>query len=464
MEPLRSVLRPAARLRVARWMEARSARFWALLLGVVALLVRLPLIFADHAITPGGDSAGYVEIARSLADGDGFGEAYRTPGYPVILAALDQLPGRLEDAVVVFQLLCGVALVASVVLIAWRYLGRPTALVAGGMLALTPAGPYLEYAILSDFIFSVVLFAVAVVLGRVLLDTPPRLRGLIAVGALCAVAAYMRPSGQFLVLAPLLATPLVTKSRRETVRATLVIGATFAVLVAPWIVRNAIEFDTPSMSAVSGDTLFVRAFEVDKLPIPTDTPVGQVANEAAARRGDTRLVTAVTAALQDRGIGRFDTLKAQQTLAETAIARHPWEYTVGTVREVGDLRLDIREVDIGSDVGPHLPNPPEYTKSIWDFAGTLGGVWWILSLHMFAGLLVLLAPERRARVIGTAMVAVWLAVALGTALGRGALTRYALELAPLSLVLGSYGAVLVTATLVRALQGARPSNVNGSPP
>ena len=78
-----------------------------------------------------------------------------------------------------------------------------------------PAGPYLEYAILSDFIFSVVLFAVAVVLGRVLLDTPPRLRGLIAVGALCAVAAYMRPSGQFLVLAPLLATPLVTKSRRE---------------------------------------------------------------------------------------------------------------------------------------------------------------------------------------------------------------------------------------------------------
>ena len=72
MEPLRSVLRPAARLRVARWMEARSARFWALLLGVVALLVRLPLIFADHAITPGGDSAGYVEIARSLADGDGF--------------------------------------------------------------------------------------------------------------------------------------------------------------------------------------------------------------------------------------------------------------------------------------------------------------------------------------------------------------------------------------------------------
>ena len=140
------------------------------------------------------------------------------------------------------------------------------------------------------------------------------------------------------------------------------------------------------------------------------------------------------------------------------------EYTVGTVREVGDLRLDVREVDIGSDVGPHLPNPPEYTKSIWDFAGTLGGVWWILSLHMFAGLLVLVAPERRARVIGTAMVAVWLAVALGTALGRGALTRYALELAPLSLVLGSYGAVLVTATLGRALRGARPSNVNGSPP
>ena len=351
------------------------------------------------------------------------------------------------------QHLLAVALVFLVVRVVWRYFGRATAIVAGAMLAMTPAGPYLEYAILSDFLFSAILFLVAFLLGRALLRDRWSTGEWVAVGAACALAAYVRPSGQFLLVAPLLAVPLVTRSLRQTVQAAAVVAVTFAVLVAPWVIRNATTVDTISMSPVGGDTLFVRAFEVDGLPIPTDTPVGALVKNVAATRGEVRLVTAVTRALQDRGIDRTSALQAQQALAERAIWRHPWTYAVGTAREMADLRLDVRRVDIGSDVGPHLPYPPEYTQTVWRLARALSAGWWILSLHLFAGLVVLVAARRESRVMGTAMLAVWLVVALGTALGRGALTRYSLELAPLSLVLGSFGAVVVTTSLLRLVAG-----------
>jgi hypothetical protein len=431
---------------------------WAVLLGLIALAIRLPLILANHAITPGGDSQWYVEIAHSVAAGDGLGnQAYRTPGYPLLLLAWDwMLPGSLVDNAVVVQHVLGALLVTGAVLLTASWLGRPAALLAGAVLAVTPALPYLEHATLSDFPFALLAFAFAAALGRSFASGPPSIRNLMGVGALAAAAMYVRPVGQVLIVAVVLTTAYCTRSLRETVRATAVVALVAGLLVSPWILRNALEFGTVSMTTATGDTLFVRAFEVDKLPIPTDRPVGRLVVEVAASRGEERLVSAVTRALREHaGLGPAEALEAQESLARTAIWRNPWKYTVGTVEQIERLRTDPRDANIGTDVGPHIPSPPELNETIWDASDLLTRAWWTLSLGTVAGLLVLLAPRRRSRVFGAAMVATWLAVAAGTALGRGALTRYALELAPIAIVLGSFGAVAVVGALwAMAARGA----------
>lgn len=430
---------------------------WAGLMAAAALVVRFPLITAEHRVTPGGDSASYMAIAQAITREGYFGGGYRTPGYPLFILAVDHLiPGGRVDNVVVAQHLLAVAFVFVVVLVGARWFDRWTGVVTGAVLAVTPVMPYLEHALLSDFVFALVVFAYALVLGRVLLSEqrlPWRL--LVALGALAACAAYMRPSGQALLLAVPVATLVMTRRVRRTAEFTLIATAAFALLVSPWIVRNAVRFDQASMSTVTGDTLFVRAFEVDRMKIPTDRPTGVLA--AAVQRADPelRLVTAVTRALQEQGLSSQQTLEAQQSLAQTAIWRDPLTYAWGTVEQMSALRVDPREVDVGSDVGPHLPDPPAFTAEVWEATEPLSTVWWVLSLGTFGGLLVLLARRPETRTVGIALLVTWLVLALGTAMGRGALTRYTLEFAPVAVLLASYGAVTVMRVFVRGALASR---------
>jgi len=421
-------------------------------LAVLGLAVRLPLILDQHAATPGGDSAAYLAIASSLAEGTAVPDrAYRTPGYPLIIVAIDALlPGGRIDNVVIAQHVLAVVFVAVVVVLVARWFDKATGILAGAMLALSPALPYLEHAVLSDFMFAIVAFAFAARLGRVVMRDRPSLPALASVGAIAAAAAYIRPSGQALLLAVIPAAFCATRQVRATLRASAVVAAVFALLVAPWVIRNAVKFDRPSMSVVVGDTLFVRAFEVDGLAIPTDRRSGQVVAELAAKRGDVRMVTAVTVGLQEAGLTRLQALEAQQSLAQEAIWNNPWKFAVGTVEQIDRLRVDPREADLGSDIGTHIPQVPRLTATVWDASNALSFVWWTLSLGTFAGLLVFVSRRRETRVVGAAFVFTWLAVAAATAAGRGALVRYELEIAPIAFVLGAFGAVFV----VRSIGGA----------
>lgn len=449
--------------RLARGVSTATAVAWRLLAGVrtvvaaavlavLALVVRLPLILEHHVTTPGGDSAAYLAIAASIAHGTSVPDrAYRTPGYPLMIVVLDALlPGDRIDNVVIVQHVLAVVFVAVVVVLVARWFDKATGVLAGAMLALSPALPYLEHAVLSDFAFAIVAFAFAARLGRVVMRERPSLPALASIGAIAAAAAYIRPSGQALLLAVIPAAFCASRQVRPTLRASAVVAAVFALLVAPWVIRNAVKFDRPSMSVVTGDTLFVRAFEVDGLAIPTDRRSGQVVAELAAKRGDVRMVTAVTVGLQEAGLTRLQALEAQQSLAQEAIWRNPWKFTVGTVEQIDRLRLDPREADLGSDVGPHIPQVPKLTATAWDASNALSFAWWTLSLGTFAGLLVFVAPRRETRIVGAALVFTWLAVAAATAASRGALVRYELEIAPIAFVLGAFGAVFV----VRAIGGA----------
>ncbi|MEA2349991.1 MAG: hypothetical protein QOG86_932, partial [Thermoleophilaceae bacterium] len=170
----------------ALWERLRGldARRFALLYALLALALRLPFLFGHHEATPGGDSAGYLRMAAGIVAGRGFrDDGYRTPGYPLVLAALDPLPGRTEDAVVAIQHVLGAVLVAAIVMVAWRFFGRAPAVIAGAMAAVTPALVYVEHAILTDFAFAVALLAGAAALAHAV-ERPGRLRPLILTGVL----------------------------------------------------------------------------------------------------------------------------------------------------------------------------------------------------------------------------------------------------------------------------------------
>src|SRR3954452_5091426 len=150
---------------------------WALLLGTVALVVRLPLILGHHATYPGPDSPFYLSLGDDLLQGRGFAQAgqFYTPGYPTVLAGLQLLPGRTEDAAAVFQHLLGVAVVVALVLLGWRWFGRAPALAAGGIAALASLLPASEHALLPDFLVGFFTLAGAMLLAEAVTRRAPLL-------------------------------------------------------------------------------------------------------------------------------------------------------------------------------------------------------------------------------------------------------------------------------------------------
>ncbi|MEA2389871.1 MAG: hypothetical protein QOG41_2644, partial [Thermoleophilaceae bacterium] len=391
-----------------------------------------------------------------------------TPGYPLVLAALDPLPGRPEDAVVAIQHVLGAVLVAAIVMVAWRFFGRVAAVMAGAMAAATPALVYIEHAILTDFAFAVALLAGAVALAHAV-ERPGRLRPLILTGVLFGIATLIRPVGQFLLLGAPVALAYGWRAPRAVLRGSVAVGLAMLVVVAPWVVRNAVVIHRPTVSVMTGDTLFVRAFEVDHLPIPTDSATGRLAVAAVRAQPGMRPVSAFATELARRGDSHLEILDAERALATTAIRRAPLTYLRGTVRETSRMTLDSRAVRArdapGNDTflrssipGPS-PLPTRASSVVWDATEPLAGLWWLLSLHGFAGVLVLVLGRQRERRAAMALIAVWLPIAVGTAMGRGALTRYAIELAPITWILGSAGA----AYLIAALRDAYRASHRGSP-
>ncbi|MEN3279602.1 MAG: hypothetical protein V7607_742 [Solirubrobacteraceae bacterium] len=462
---------PPLRWRVAHRVTAATPRAWAVALALVGLAVRAPLLPGPHYATPGGDSAGYLAAGEQLLRGHGFPGDYRMPGYPALLAVLGVLPGRVEDAAVVAQHLLGVGLVAAIVLAGWRWFGPPAGLLAGALAALTPIMAALEHAILADFLFGALCFAGAAAMVQALDGPdPPAPRWLLATGVVFAAAAYVKPAGQFLVAAPAIAVALSTRRVRPTVVATATVGAVVAVLVAPWAIRNRIEFGHASLTQQGGQTLFKRAFDRDRLPIDTTTADGRLVASLKARRDATaptvELNEYVFQILTRSGRPADEVLELQRSVALAAIRRHPLEYAGGTFaglqRTMHDVNAftyaDLGDKDVNSGFGAADDGSLKSVAAHAWFAvaRTLSTAWWLVSLHALAALLALFAGARRSRVAAASLIAVWLAVALGTALTHGGLRRYSAELAPLLWMASAAGAVLVVGSIGRALRAPPP--------
>ncbi len=218
--------------------------------AIVIVAIVLRFVFSAWVVGLGamtrGDEEDYHAIAAHLvgdgtfAGGDGHVTGRRPPGYPFFLAGIYALAGPDPVAGRVAQVLLGGFVVLLTALVARRVFDGATALAAAALAAVSPFLIFASGYLLTENLYMVFLLGALWVVPRVRdLEAASTARA-VAVAALLGLATLTRPTG-LPVLEWTIAALLVLGAsgwRRRLVRAALVV-AVFAVILAPWVVRNA---------------------------------------------------------------------------------------------------------------------------------------------------------------------------------------------------------------------------------
>ena len=245
-----------------------QARYWILwAIALLALALRLaPLLRpgADWAMA-NVDSARYVELADGMRAGCGFArllnghcgppEVFRTPGYPLLLAAITSL--RL---VVALQAIIGAALCLGVGYFVHRLWDLRSAVVAEVLLATDLPSIMQSSRILSDTLFQGLLTCAVIleiaVIARGLWDRRA-LATVVAASALLAFAILVRPVGLLLpIIAPLALIFLPAIDWRTRSAAMLLVFAIPALATAGWAARNARRTGVWTFSTIAAVNLY----------------------------------------------------------------------------------------------------------------------------------------------------------------------------------------------------------------
>lgn len=284
----------------------------------IALVVRVGAIAIDHGYEPRQDAWDYDRHALSIAGGDGFPDSYyvadrgpsalRAPGYPVFLGAVyivsgDSVTlGRLANAAL------GALSVLLLYLIAKRIWGRRVGLFAAAAAAVFPPLVLLSLELLSEPLF------IALELGMVLAVLEYRgtreMRWALLAGVLAGLAALTRNPGPALAI-PLLVGLWVLRPRLswEAARIPALALLCMVLVVAPWTIRNAVEFGR--FVPVTTGTGFAMAGTYNQLSFEDE--------EHAASWRTPRIVPEYTPLFAGRGIDE-GTLDANLREEATAFA------------------------------------------------------------------------------------------------------------------------------------------------
>ena len=227
-------------------------------IAVLALGVRLAYVLLVRPTIPlVSDGQTYHLLARNIAAGRGyiapydwfFGHRMRPtaefgPVHPAALAVASLLGARSVLAHQLFLAVVGSATPVLTALLAGRLTGdRRIALVSGVIAALHPMLFGSDGALMSETVYTVLGLLLALALLDVVETGASRL--LIAVGVLLGLAVLTR--GDALLFLPFVIVPVLICAARGidrlvVQRAAIVLGVA-ALVVVPWMVRNAARFD-----------------------------------------------------------------------------------------------------------------------------------------------------------------------------------------------------------------------------
>jgi 4-amino-4-deoxy-L-arabinose transferase-like glycosyltransferase len=219
---------------------ARPDRRWFVGWLLVALVTRLGFVAVMPHTILWPDGREYVEVARSLLAGHGYGlQIVRPPGYPTFIAAVWALTGPHLTALRIVEALLGVFTVALIGLLGMRGFGRTAGFLAMALAALHPVLAFLPSTEYSES-FVVLLCVGAYVAFFMALERPRRAGPWwVVTGALFGLAALTRPNTVLLVPGLLAGAVLpLRRARRGLVIPALLVLITMTLVVTPWIVRN----------------------------------------------------------------------------------------------------------------------------------------------------------------------------------------------------------------------------------
>jgi 4-amino-4-deoxy-L-arabinose transferase-like glycosyltransferase len=234
---------------------------WLAAIAALGLAARLANLLLVDAAEIEGDGVQFHMLALRLAEGDGYRQmifeadvptADKPPLYPLVLSLPSALGLDSIDAHRVVSCLMGAALVVIVGLLGRRVAGERVGLVAAGIAALHPALVAMDGSLRSESLYAP-LIALALLAAYELAERP-RARTAALLGAAIGLAALTRSEAVTLIVLLLLpAIVLVPRTRRLSVTAIAVVACMLT--ISPWVARNWIVLDQPTLSTNSGSLL-----------------------------------------------------------------------------------------------------------------------------------------------------------------------------------------------------------------
>ena len=230
------------------WMTSVRLQDGKWLLGtalVVGLLVRAVVLAQTVNLgTPIIDEQHYAQLARSLLNGEGFAWApgqptsIRPPLYPAFLASIWSIFGQGNyQAVRVAQVLLSVATAWLVFLLGRQVFSAVVGRVSAAAVWLYPSLIFFNVTILTETLYTFLLVAFLLLMVK-LVEAP---RATIAAGAGLALGLSCLTRSSLwplpLVLCPLMLAIVRGRFQQRAMAATLMLAG-YAVVVAPWAVRN----------------------------------------------------------------------------------------------------------------------------------------------------------------------------------------------------------------------------------
>ena len=248
---------------MCRWFK--SPGFWSaillIFLGLKLALALFVFLRPENAFLP--DSFGYEDLAVNLLQQGRFdvpGEPMvgliRTPGYPVFVAGIYGIAGRIPGWVILVQLILDALTTLLIWRIGRRYFSETIGLLSAFIYAISLNATVGALYLLSDTLFTFLLVVALFFLSRYWLK--PDQRWLIFLGVFLGLMPLVRPIGLYLALIWIVFCAI--KQWKDSIKRwysqPLVLGVLFTVLVAPWILRNYASTGRAMFSAAEAMNLY----------------------------------------------------------------------------------------------------------------------------------------------------------------------------------------------------------------
>ncbi|WP_445249285.1 ArnT family glycosyltransferase [Microcoleus sp. OTE_8_concoct_300] len=210
-------------------------------LTLLGLAFRLYLAWQTNQTLPDtparlkGDEPGYEGLAYALLKGYFFEWPGRTPIYPFFVAGCYAIFGRSPAAVVYVQAFLGATIIPLTFILARRFTGAQSSLVAAGLIALHPSLILHVSRVQTEILYAPLIILTVLSLLRAL--EQPQWQNFSLAGAVLAITNLCRPTGMLLLAIVPLLMPRQWSFKRKIALFMAYLGA-IIIITAPWTYHN----------------------------------------------------------------------------------------------------------------------------------------------------------------------------------------------------------------------------------